>query len=124
MKKNIVVSEAKVGHGSVRAFIELDAQFHESIARLSGSTRLLELAQTLRHHMLRYRIQSIYATDNVFRAIEGHKGIRAAIEKGDKEEIGHAIRTHLEQSKKDILCYAFKEDADLIEKKSKKQSNS
>jgi len=124
LKKNIAVSEAKVKQGSVRDFIELDAQFHESIARLSGSTRLHELSQTLRNHMLRYRIQSIYATDNVFRAIDGHKGILAAIEKGGKDEIGLAIRTHLEQSKKDVLCYAFKEDADLMEKKSKKQSNS
>jgi len=120
LKKNIVASEAKVGQGSARAFIELDAQFHEIIARLSGSTRLLELAQTLRHHMLRYRIQSIYATDNVFSAIEGHKGILAAIEKGTRDEIGFAIRTHLEQSKKDILRYAFKEDEGMTERNDKK----
>jgi DNA-binding GntR family transcriptional regulator len=123
LKKNIAVSEAKVGQGAARAFIELDAQFHEIIARLSGSTRLFELAQSLRHHMLRYRIQSIYATDNVFRAIEGHKNILAAIEKGNRDEIGLAIRTHLEQSKKDILHYAFKEE-EQAEKNSKRQSNS
>jgi len=123
LKKNIAVSEAKVGQGAARAFIELDAQFHEIIARLSGSTRLFELAQSLRHHMLRYRIQSIYSTDNVFRAIEGHKNILAAIEKGNRDEISLAIRTHLEQSKKDILHYAFKEE-EQAEKNSKKQSNS
>jgi len=123
LKKNIAISETKVGQGAARAFIELDAQFHEIIARLSGSTRLFELAQSLRHHMLRYRIQSIYATDNVFRAIEGHKNILAAIEKGNRDEIGLAIRTHLEQSKKDILRYAFK-DEEQAEKNSKKQSNS
>jgi DNA-binding GntR family transcriptional regulator len=123
LKKNIAVSEAKVGQGAARAFIELDAQFHEIIARLSGSTRLFELAQSLRHHMLRYRIQSIYATDNVFRAIEGHKNILAAIEKGNRDEISLAIRTHLEQSKKDILHYAFKEE-EQAEKNSKRQSNS
>lgn len=120
LKKNIVASEAKVAQCSARAFIELDAQFHEIIARLSGSTRLLELAQTLRHHMLRYRIQSIYATDNVFSAIEGHKGILTAIEKGTRDEIGFAIRTHLEQSKKDILRYAFKEDEGMTERNDKK----
>ena len=123
LKKNIAISETKVGQGAARAFIELDAQFHEIIARLSGSTRLFELAQSLRHHMLRYRIQSIYATDNVFRAIEGHKNILAAIEKGNRDEISLAIRTHLEQSKKDILHYAFKEE-EQAEKNSKRQSNS
>jgi DNA-binding GntR family transcriptional regulator len=59
--------------------------------------------------MLRYRIQSIYLTENVVRAIEGHKGILRAIEKGDLEDVNRAIRSHIEQSKKDILRYAFKE---------------
>lgn len=111
LTKNINTSQAKTAQGDARAFIELDAQFHEIIARLSGSKRLLELAQTLRHHMLRYRIHSIYSIENVLRAIEGHQGILAAIEKGDISEIGQAMRSHLEQSKIDILHYAFKEDA-------------
>lgn len=109
LKKNIAASQVKTDKGQVRAFVELDGQFHEIIARLSGSTRLLELAQTLRHHMLRYRIQSIYSLDNVLRAIEGHKIILASIEKGDMEAITAAIRSHLEQAKKDILHYAFQE---------------
>jgi DNA-binding GntR family transcriptional regulator len=89
--------------------IDLDARFHEIIARFSGSKRLLELAQTLRRHMLRYRIQSIYSVDNVLRAINGHKGILRAIEKRNFEEVNKAIRHHMEQSKSDILRYAFKE---------------
>jgi len=109
LKKNISISEEKAAQGNPKAFVELDAQFHETIARLSGSKRLQELGQTLRRHMLRYRIQSIYLIDNVLRAIQGHKGILEAIEKGDLEEVNRAIKCHLEQSKKDILKYAFKE---------------
>lgn len=109
LRKNILISEEKVSQGNPRTFVEMDAQFHEIIAGFSGSQRLLELAQTLRRHMLRYRIQSIYSMDNVLRAIEGHKGILGAIEKGDLEEVNRAIKYHLEQSKKDILRYAFKE---------------
>jgi DNA-binding GntR family transcriptional regulator len=111
LRKNILVSEEKLAQGDPKAFVELDAQFHETIARLSGSRRLQELGQTLRRHMLRYRIQSIYLTENVSRAIQGHKGILEAIEKGHLEEVNRAIRYHLEQSKKDILRYAFKEAA-------------
>ena len=111
LKKNISISEEKAAGGDPKAFVELDAQFHEIIARLSGSKRLQELGQTLRRHMLRYRIQSIYLTDNVSRAIQGHKGILEAMEKGDPEEVKRAIKCHLEQSKKDILRYAFKEGA-------------
>lgn len=108
LKGNIAIAEEKVSSGDVKAFVELDAQFHEIIARYSGSQRLLELAQTLRRHMLRYRIQSIYLADNVLRAIEGHKGILLAIERHDLAEVKQAIQYHLEQSKKDMLKYALK----------------
>jgi len=109
LKKNISISGGRVSKGNAKAFIDLDARFHEIIARHSGSQRLLELAQTLRRHMLRYRIQSIYSVENVLRAIDGHKGILRAIEKRDLEELNKAIRYHMEQSKSDILRYAFKE---------------
>ena len=109
LKKNISLSDEKVSKGEVKAFVDMDARFHEIIARFSGSKRLLELAQTLRRHMLRYRIQSIYSVDNVLRAIEGHKGILRAIEKRSLGEVNKAIRYHMEQSKRDILRYAFKE---------------
>ena len=112
LRENISVSQEKAVHGDPRAFVDMDAQFHEIIARLSGSKRLQELAQTLRRHMLRYRIQSIYLTENVVRAIEGHKGILDAIEKGDVVEVNKAMRCHIEQSKKDILRYAFKEETE------------
>ncbi len=111
LKKNISISDVKVSKKDAKAFIDLDARFHEIIARYSGSQRLLELAQTLRRHMLRYRIQSIYSVANVLRAIEGHKGILRAIEERDLEEVNQAIRHHMEQSKSDILRYAFKETA-------------
>jgi len=109
LQKNISIAEDKVSKGDVRAFVDMDSKFHEIISRFSGSQRLLELAQTLRRHMLRYRIQSIYLVDNVLRAIDGHKGILRAIEKRNLGEVNKAIRHHMEQSKKDILRYAFKE---------------
>ena len=109
LKKNISSSEVRVSKGDVKAFVDMDAQFHEIISKWSGSQRLLELAQTLRRHMLRYRVQSIYLVDNVLRAIEGHKGILRAIEKRDLDEVHKAIRYHMEQVKKDVLRYAFKE---------------
>jgi DNA-binding GntR family transcriptional regulator len=109
LKKNISISDAKVSKGDAKAFIDLDARFHEIIARFSESKRLLELAQTLRRHMLRYRIQSIYSVGNVLRAIDGHKGILRAIDKRNLGGVNKAIRHHMEQSKKDILRYAFKE---------------
>jgi GntR family transcriptional regulator, rspAB operon transcriptional repressor len=106
--KNISVSEHKVSKGDLGTFVDMDARFHETISKYSGSQRLLELAQTLRRHMLRYRIQSIYSMGNVLRAIDGHKAILRAMEKRNVEGVNKAIRNHMEQVKKDVLRYAFK----------------
>ncbi len=112
LRENIAATEQRVGRGHVRAYVDLDGQFHEIIAGLSGSKRLLELAQALRRHMLRYRVQSIYAPDNVVRGIRGHKAILAAVETRDVERAAKAVKSHLQQSKKDILLYAFSERAE------------
>jgi DNA-binding GntR family transcriptional regulator len=107
LRRNIVRAEEQVSLGNLDVFVELDGQFHETIARLSGGQRLLELTQALRRYALRYRLQSIYLPDVALRAIEGHKEILRAIEKGDDAEISLALKNHLEQSKRDTLRYAF-----------------
>jgi DNA-binding GntR family transcriptional regulator len=109
LEKNVSLSEDKVLKGDPKKFVDMDAQFHEIISKHSGSQRLLEMAQTLRRHMLRYRIQSIYLVDNVLRAIDGHKGILRAIKEGNLEEVNKAIHHHMEQVKRDVLRYALKE---------------
>ncbi len=108
LKKNIATTRGKVSQGEIRAFIDLDAQFHEIIAKASGSTRLLELTQTLRGHMLRYRVQSIFSEETVLRALKGHEGILEAIEKKDPRMVAEAMLVHLKESKESILRYAVK----------------
>jgi GntR family transcriptional regulator, rspAB operon transcriptional repressor len=107
LRKNVATAEERLARGQITDFIDLDAQFHEIIAKHSGSTRLLELAQTLRRHMLRYRTQSIYSPENVTQAIEGHKRIIAALEAGDADAVRQAVSFHLQVSKEDIIHYAF-----------------
>ncbi len=108
LRENTSLQEEKISRGDFMGFIELDAQFHEIITKHSGSKRLLELAQTLRQHMWRYRIRSMYTTDNALGALEGHKGIFQAIEKNDPEEVNKALVYHLERSREAIVRYTFK----------------
>lgn len=110
LRKNIAEAEKQIAANNVASFVDLDARFHEIIARLSGGKRLLELAQSLRRHALRYRIESINLPGTVVRAIAGHKKILAAIEADDRDALAHAIGEHLEQSKKDTIRYAFHEE--------------
>ncbi len=109
LEENLSISEAEVEQGNPRSFVEFDAEFHEILARASGSERLLELCQMLRRHMLRYRIESIFRKENVLRAIEGHKTIVAYIKRKEEDGVEMAIKQHLEQSKRDIQRYAFDE---------------
>ena len=109
LRANIDLAQERLAAGDLGAMVDLDAQFHETIARLSGGKRLLELAQTLSRHALRYRLQGLYGPGSAERSLRGHKGILAAIEGGDDGEINAAVVSHLAQ---------FKEDAyrDIAEK--------
>ena len=111
MRKNLFRCEQRVAAGDLKAFIELDAQFHDLISEVADSSRLKEMTNSIRRYMLRYRIQSIYTEDNVRRAIAGHHALLRAIEDGDKKAAHRALAAHIKQSKKDILHFGFKEHA-------------
>jgi DNA-binding GntR family transcriptional regulator len=109
LRRNIENQKKQIARGDLNGYVELDAQFHDIIARLAGSDRLLELTQTLRRHMLRYRIQCIYMTETAERSMHGHERIVTAIEEGDTGEIATAVKTHLIQARDDILYYVFRD---------------
>ena len=113
LEDNLEISEQDTKKGDSKNFLDLDAQFHESIALFSGSKRLLELCKTLRRHMVRYRIQTIYLKQVSFRevavrSIKGHRQILDSIKRKDHAGIKTAMQKHMEETKKDILRYAFK----------------
>jgi len=110
LRKIISDSEDKIEKGEIHSYPDLDAQFHETIARLTGSTHIMEITQLMRRHMLRHRITSFYYSDVFPRALDGHKLIYRAIERRDRDEVARAIRYHLEISLRDILRVAPKEE--------------
>lgn len=112
LEENLDTSEADAIKGNPETFLNYDAEFHEIIAKASGSKRLLELCQLLRRHMLRYRIESLYLPETDFRdmalgAIAGHRRILECIRTKDRQEVEKAIRSHLEETKTAIDRYAF-----------------
>ncbi len=107
LETNLTLAEHEVTQGNPKAFVHRDAEFHEILAHASRSERLLELCQLLRKHMLRYRVESVYLTENAVRAITGHRRILEHLRAGDEPGLEEAIREHLEQSKRDIYRYAF-----------------
>ncbi|HBA53055.1 GntR family transcriptional regulator [Syntrophorhabdus aromaticivorans] len=107
LARSVARQEQALAVNDSGGYVELDAQFHEIIARLSGSDRLLELVQTLRRHMLRYRMHVVYAMDTALRSIEGHKEILRAVQEGDSDTVVEALQQHLRQAKEDILQYVL-----------------
>lgn len=109
LKKNIAKQKKQISRGNLKGYVELDAQFHDIIAHHAGSDRLLELTQTLRRHMLRYRVQCIYMTETAERSMEGHERILDAIERDNAMEVASALKKHLIQARDDILYFVFHE---------------
>jgi len=107
LEQNVAASEARVKAGDPRSFVEFDAEFHEILARASGSVRLLELCQLLRRHMLRYRIDSVFHEETALGAIAGHRQILACFKKRDGARLEEAVRSHLEWAKRSIQQHAF-----------------
>ena len=109
MRDNLSRCEEQIAAGNLKAFVEMDSQFHDLISRVADSSRLMEMTNSIRRYMLRYRIQSIYTKENVQRAIDGHNAVLKAIENGDKKAAHRALRAHIKQSEKDILYFGFKD---------------
>jgi len=115
LEENLEQSEKKVSQGDSRGFWDHDAKFHECIAFFSRSERLLELCKKLRHHMVRYRLQTIHLEKESFNQIairsnKGHRQILEAIKQKDQKAVKKAIKNHLKETKEDLRYYAFKND--------------
>jgi len=93
----------RLDKGDTRGLVELNTEFHEIICKASRSSRMLEISQNLRDHMLRYRMMSLGMAEIARRALEGHCRILEAIIGRDMEAIESAVHHHLDQTKTDII---------------------
>jgi GntR family transcriptional regulator, rspAB operon transcriptional repressor len=110
LEQNLAQAEAEIRGGRPEAFVERDAEFHDLLARASGSERLLELCRLLRRHMLRYRRKALHLAESGLTAIAGHRKIMECLAKADEESLRRAMQEHIEQSKEDIRRRAFEEE--------------
>lgn len=107
MEENLIKAEEKAQSGDPTSFVEYDAEFHEILARASGSQRLFELCQLLCRDMLRYRIESLHSEKTALHAIAGHREILDCIKAKDKEGVAAAIRKHLNWVRTEIKGKVF-----------------
>jgi DNA-binding GntR family transcriptional regulator len=108
--KNVNDQELALEKEDLPRYVELDGQFHDIVAKLSGSQRLLELVQNLRRHMLRYRSQVVYIKQTALRSLHGHRQILKAIKGADTDLALKEMQRHLQQFKQDMLQFVLSED--------------
>jgi DNA-binding GntR family transcriptional regulator len=118
LRKNILKQRNEISKGNLRAYVELDAQFHEVSAVLSGSSRLIDMTQMLRRHMLRFRIQALYIIETALKSLKGHERILDAVEKGDPRAAVAVLEEHLKSAKDDVLHYSLIKPTTLLTKDS------
>lgn len=107
LEENIRKTEEESLKGNPRSFVELDGKFHEILQRGSGSEILVKYCMQLRRNMLLWRVRSIHSVETVFAALEGHKAILECIRRGADDEVGRAIREHINYAKKNIKLVVF-----------------
>ena len=77
---------------------ELNMEFHQRIARASGSRRLADLIQQLMDDMRR-----MLAFDPCFVTPRQHMEIIEALKHGDRAKAEHAMKRHMEETKSRLL---------------------
>jgi DNA-binding GntR family transcriptional regulator len=78
-----------------RRYIELDQQFHSTIAGLAENQRLANMLQTAMDVRVLHQAFSHYSMEHLQRSLQQHETILLAIEGGDDDWAASAMRTHI-----------------------------
>lgn len=102
LENNIAKAQNALDKGEPDQFLGYDEEFHEILVKAAGSKHLLELCQTLRRLMLRYRSESLRSAPTVEEALKGHRRILECLKNKDEKGLVDALMDHLNYSKDDI----------------------
>ncbi|HEU5442655.1 MAG TPA: GntR family transcriptional regulator [Steroidobacteraceae bacterium] len=85
-------------------FFEMNADFHEQLARSCGNRYLLDAIQRQNQVRSFLNYQWAYGIERVRASIEEHLGILDALEAGQNRRAAELMRTHLDNSKAATPC--------------------
>jgi DNA-binding GntR family transcriptional regulator len=103
LEKIILLTEKCIDKNDAHRVVELDTEFHEIICKASKCQRLEQISQTLRDHMLRFRITGLRVPEIARRSNEGHSRIVASLKSKNMRKIVSAVRYHLTWTRKDLI---------------------
>lgn len=103
IKANIEESEKTIKRGLKDQMVDFDTEFHDILCGASRNNRLIQFSQTLRDHLLRYRMIALRIPRMAKGATAEHKQIFKALQSKDSKKLEETIHFHLERSKEHIL---------------------
>jgi DNA-binding GntR family transcriptional regulator len=103
LEKNLQQTDVAIQSGKTERMIDLDKDFHLTIYKACRSKTLFQIMKTLSDKTIKFRIACIHLPEVARRAREGHFRIYQAILSGDAQKVDHAMRSHLEETKEDIV---------------------
>jgi DNA-binding GntR family transcriptional regulator len=103
IKANIEESEKSIKSGLKDQMVDFDTEFHDILCGASRNKRLIQFSQTLRDHLLRYRMIALRIPRMAKGATAEHKQIFRALQSKDSRKLEETIHYHMERSKEHIL---------------------
>lgn len=92
-------SAANIAVGDLIKVVEYNTLYHETLNRISGKKRVIQLLSTFRDISLRYRVFGIKTQEFAFELYQSHLRILECIKRRDKQGAVHEIKAHMEESK-------------------------
>ena len=99
--RDLIRLQRKVGQSELKKFMELDEQFHRSLAEFAGKANAWKVIAGMKAHFDRVRYLST-VKKSLQRLVDQHEAVVDAIEKQDKVAAEEAIRSHLREVLSDL----------------------
>jgi len=103
LEQYIELAEKAVEEGSLFKLSEINSEFHNTLARLSGNHYLLEIMSALQMQISLLMSQSLSNKGRPYKNIEEHKMIINAIKSGDKFLAEETAKYHVRKSRDNFL---------------------
>lgn len=87
--------ESAFAAGDAATYHELNVAFHERMVEIAGNRKLLDIYRKLLNELALYRRHSLGQPGAMRSSVEEHRRILAAIQSGDSDAAGKAMRDHI-----------------------------
>ena len=98
---------AQLDRRPISLFLQRDFDFHTTIIRASGNSRLIHYLSTLRSQFSIFQIKDVWYPRRMEDSLDEHEKILTALLEGDIERAAQALAEHIAHAKVNVLADIF-----------------